>query len=81
MGSRSATQPRPPARGGLRGTERVRIDRASRGLLAWIGPLADRWGRKGRQDAAGLWVAAQEAPWLPLAVRVRAATSLDPFHR
>jgi hypothetical protein len=81
MRPRGVAQPWPPGHGGLRGTERKRAGDAPGGWLAWSQRLADRWGGERRQEAARLWVDAQGDPQLSLAVRVRAATALDPFHR
>lgn len=40
--------------------------------------LADRWGTLSPLGPGGLWIDAQDTQHLPLGMRVRAATALEP---
>ena len=71
-------QPTSTIPGGLVAEEPGRVGAAARGWQGLRQLLADRWRGERPREVAQLRMDAQSTPQLPISIRVRAATALEP---
>jgi hypothetical protein len=76
-----ARQPTPTASRWLMADEHRRIGATARGWLGLAQFLTERWSSEMQHASVRLWVGAQAAQQIFVTVRVRAATSLEPWPR